>query len=218
MGRLCRPCPRRIAAPGDERRRERSSAGGKGAEGIAERSAGGKDGKAVPCPWFISGETAFRWAKRRFARPREAVSAPRPLPIAQRSVPKGEAAKAASRGAVASSVGWEKLAASVVEAERLARSDKVDLPALAARAWPVLHRLGPAFLDDPKQPVLLIESKAVFRRRRFHRQKAHYILSAMRHRAAELGDRARDLRSRQPHAQRLPGRPARAPGRRQGPQ
>ena len=32
---------------------------------------------------------------------------------------------------------------------------------------------------------------AVFRRRRFHRQKAHLVLSAMRHRAAELGDRVR---------------------------
>ncbi len=50
-------------------------------------------------------------------------------------------------GAVADSVGWELLAASVAEAERLARPDKVDLPALAARAWPVLHRLGPVFLD-----------------------------------------------------------------------
>jgi len=50
-------------------------------------------------------------------------------------------------GAVADSVGWERLAASVAEAERLARPDKVDLPALAARAWPVLHRLGPVFLD-----------------------------------------------------------------------
>ena len=50
-------------------------------------------------------------------------------------------------GAVADSVGWERLAASVAEAERLARPDKVDLPALAARAWPVLHRLGPLFLD-----------------------------------------------------------------------
>src|SRR3712207_3269971 len=49
-------------------------------------------------------------------------------------------------GAVAASVGWEKLAASVAEAERLAWPDKVDLPALAARAWPVLHRLGSAFL------------------------------------------------------------------------
>jgi TnpA family transposase len=49
--------------------------------------------------------------------------------------------------AVATAVGWEKLAASVAEAERLARPDKADLPALAARAWPVLHRLGPVFLE-----------------------------------------------------------------------
>ncbi len=49
--------------------------------------------------------------------------------------------------AVALSVGWEKLAVSVAEAERLARTDKVDLLALATRAWPVLHRLGPVFLD-----------------------------------------------------------------------
>lgn len=48
---------------------------------------------------------------------------------------------------MASSVGWDKLAASVADAERLARPDKVDLPALAVRAWPVLHRLGPMFLD-----------------------------------------------------------------------
>src|SRR3954465_3425325 len=49
--------------------------------------------------------------------------------------------------AVAAAVGWDKLAASVAEAERLARRDKADLSALAARAWPVLHRLGPVFLD-----------------------------------------------------------------------
>src|SRR4051794_22576872 len=49
--------------------------------------------------------------------------------------------------AVAAAVGWDKLAASVAEAERLARPDKADLSALAARAWPVLHRLGPVFLD-----------------------------------------------------------------------
>jgi Domain of unknown function (DUF4158) len=49
--------------------------------------------------------------------------------------------------AVAAAVGWDKLAASVAEAGHLARPDKADLPALAARAWPVLHRLGPLFLD-----------------------------------------------------------------------
>ena len=43
-------------------------------------------------------------------------------------------------------VGWERLAASVAEATELARPDKADLAALAARAWPVLHRLGPVFL------------------------------------------------------------------------
>ena len=53
-------------------------------------------------------------------------------------------------GAIADSVGWERLATSVAEAERLARPDKVDLPALAARAWPVLHRLAPLFLDTFK--------------------------------------------------------------------
>lgn len=48
--------------------------------------------------------------------------------------------------AVISAVGWDKLARSVAEAERLVRPDKADLPALALRAWPVMHRLGPLFL------------------------------------------------------------------------
>ena len=56
-------------------------------------------------------------------------------------------------------------------------------------------QLGPHFLDDPDQPVLLVESRAVFARRRFHRQKAHLVLSAMRHRAAELGDQCRYVRA-----------------------
>jgi len=60
---------------------------------------------------------------------------------------KAKAGDADLDGAVATAVGWEKLAASVAEAERLVRPDKADLPALAARAWPVLHRLGPVFLD-----------------------------------------------------------------------
>jgi TnpA family transposase len=55
--------------------------------------------------------------------------------------------EAGLNGAVVSAIGWEKLAESVAEAERLSRPDKVDLPALATRAWPVLHRLGPLFLD-----------------------------------------------------------------------
>ncbi|MGQ0465348.1 MAG: cryptochrome/photolyase family protein [Sporichthyaceae bacterium] len=59
-----------------------------------------------------------------------------------------------------------------------------------SRRWLFADQLGSHFLDSPDQPALLIESKAVFRRRRYHRQKAHLILSALRHRAAELGDRA----------------------------
>lgn len=58
------------------------------------------------------------------------------------------------------------------------------------RRWLFADQLGPHYLDVPHQRVLLIESKAVFRRRAFHRQKAHLVLSALRHRAAELGDKA----------------------------
>ena len=53
-------------------------------------------------------------------------------------------------------------------------------------------QLGPHFTADlePDEHVLLVESRQAFARRRAHRQKAHLLLSAMRHRAAELGDRA----------------------------
>lgn len=59
---------------------------------------------------------------------------------------KARDSKADLEAAVADAIGWDRLARSVAEAERLARPDKADLPALAARAWPVLHRLGPLFL------------------------------------------------------------------------
>ncbi|MDQ0792917.1 cryptochrome/photolyase family protein [Streptomyces sp. B1I3] len=61
--------------------------------------------------------------------------------------------------------------------------------------WLFGDQLGPHFLpsDDAgpgdDTPLLMIEALSVFRRRRFHRAKAHLVLSAMRHRAAELGDR-----------------------------
>ncbi len=58
-----------------------------------------------------------------------------------------------------------------------------------SRRWLFGDQLGPHFLDTPDQAVLMIESRRVFTRRRFHRQKAHLVLSAMRHRAAEIGDR-----------------------------
>jgi deoxyribodipyrimidine photolyase-related protein len=61
--------------------------------------------------------------------------------------------------------------------------------------WLFADQLGPHFLDDPGQPVLLVESRAVFRRRRFHRATAHLVLSALRHRAAELAGRATFLQT-----------------------
>lgn len=64
------------------------------------------------------------------------------------------------------------------------------------RRWLFADQLGPHFLgeadapgDDGAQRVLIVESRAAFRRRRYHRAKAHLVLSAMRHRARELGDR-----------------------------
>ncbi|HTZ14801.1 MAG TPA: cryptochrome/photolyase family protein [Mycobacterium sp.] len=69
-------------------------------------------------------------------------------------------------------------------------------PADKSRRWCFADQLGPHFLDDPHQPVLLIESRAVFARRRFHRRKAHLVLSALRHRAAELGEQATFLQTR----------------------
>ncbi len=64
-----------------------------------------------------------------------------------------------------------------------------------ARRWLFGDQLGPHFLDSDDQRVLMVESRAVFARRRFHRQKAHLVLSAMRHRAAELGERCEYVRS-----------------------
>ena len=63
------------------------------------------------------------------------------------------------------------------------------------RRWLLADQLGPHFLDDLDQPVLLVEIRELFRRRPMHRQKAHLVLSALRHRAAELGDRALLLRT-----------------------
>ncbi|MFI7209997.1 cryptochrome/photolyase family protein [Micromonospora maritima] len=61
--------------------------------------------------------------------------------------------------------------------------------------WLLADQVGPHFLDDDAQRVLLVETRSLFARRRLHRQKAHLILSALRHRAAELGDRARLVRA-----------------------
>lgn len=58
--------------------------------------------------------------------------------------------------------------------------------------WLFADQLGPHFHsgDHAHRPVLLVESATALRRRRFHRQKLHLILSALRHTAADLGERA----------------------------
>ncbi|MFP7832803.1 cryptochrome/photolyase family protein [Marisediminicola sp. LYQ134] len=54
--------------------------------------------------------------------------------------------------------------------------------------WIFSGQLGEEFDDGGR--VLLIEARSVMRRAPLHRAKAHLILSAIRHRARELGDRA----------------------------
>ncbi|TBN58345.1 cryptochrome/photolyase family protein [Glaciihabitans arcticus] len=53
--------------------------------------------------------------------------------------------------------------------------------------WLFAGQLGERFDDGAR--VLIIEARSVFARRPMHRAKAHLILSAMRHRVRELGDR-----------------------------
>ena len=66
---------------------------------------------------------------------------------------------------------------------------------MTTRRWLFADQLGPQFLDAPDQPALLVESLGVFRRRRFHRAKAHLLLSGLRHRARELGEQAQYVRA-----------------------
>ncbi|MGW1980427.1 cryptochrome/photolyase family protein [Streptomyces sp. NPDC001889] len=67
--------------------------------------------------------------------------------------------------------------------------------------WLFGDQLGPHFTDprhggpDSRAPLIMIEARSVLRRRRFHRAKAHLVLSAMRHRADELGDRVTYVRA-----------------------
>ncbi len=61
--------------------------------------------------------------------------------------------------------------------------------------WLFGDQLGPHFCHDHRGPLLLVESRAVLARRRFHRAKAHLVLSALRHRARELGERCTYVRT-----------------------
>jgi deoxyribodipyrimidine photolyase-related protein len=53
--------------------------------------------------------------------------------------------------------------------------------------WLCADQLGPHF--DDGGPVIIAEVLSPLRARNYHRQKAHLILSALRHRVHELGDR-----------------------------
>ena len=53
-------------------------------------------------------------------------------------------------------------------------------------------QLGPLF--DDGGPMVIVEARSEFGRRPMHRAKAHLLLSAMRHRGAELGERGTHLR------------------------
>jgi deoxyribodipyrimidine photolyase-related protein len=62
-----------------------------------------------------------------------------------------------------------------------------------APLWCFGDQLGPAIHGLPQhadREVVLVESSAVLRRRRYHRQKLHLLLSGMRHLDDELGERA----------------------------
>ena len=63
--------------------------------------------------------------------------------------------------------------------------------------WLFADQLGPAVHggEHTRRPILLIEATSAFRRHRYHRQKVHLILSALRHARADLGDRATVIRA-----------------------
>lgn len=72
---------------------------------------------------------------------------------------------------------------------RFAKTQNGASNQVAKLRWLMADQLGPHFDDGGE--ILLIEAKGVLARKPYHWAKAHLILSALRHRAAELGDRAR---------------------------
>jgi deoxyribodipyrimidine photolyase-related protein len=67
---------------------------------------------------------------------------------------------------------------------------------MSAPLWLFADQLGPHVHEPHRdREVVLVESDRVLRRRPFHRQKLHLVLSGMRHLADELGDRATYLRT-----------------------
>ncbi|MGB0964184.1 MAG: cryptochrome/photolyase family protein, partial [Mycobacterium sp.] len=58
--------------------------------------------------------------------------------------------------------------------------------------WLFADQLGPAVHggEHSHREVLLVEAQSALRKRRYHRQKLHLVLSALRHADRDLGDRA----------------------------
>ena len=85
------------------------------------------------------------------------------------------------------------------------------MPQPDAPLWLFADQLGPHFHsgEHAHRQVLLVEADSALRRRRYHRQKLHLILSGLRHAAADLGDRATLVRAgTYAEALRSFGRPA----------
>jgi len=63
--------------------------------------------------------------------------------------------------------------------------------------WLFADQLSPRAYggEHAERPVLLVEATAALGRRRYHRQKLHLILSALRHAEQDLGDRATLIRA-----------------------
>ncbi|MCW1957652.1 MAG: cryptochrome/photolyase family protein, partial [Mycobacterium sp.] len=63
--------------------------------------------------------------------------------------------------------------------------------------WLFADQLDPAVYagEHARRPILLVEAASALRRRPFHRQKLHLVLSALRHAGADLGDRATLIRA-----------------------
>jgi deoxyribodipyrimidine photolyase-related protein len=77
-----------------------------------------------------------------------------------------------------------------------ARSGKgpVASPVMGAIRWLFGDQLGPWYREGADR-VLLIESRQKLASRRWHRQRLHLVVSAMRHLAKELGDRCTYVRA-----------------------
>ena len=66
-----------------------------------------------------------------------------------------------------------------------------------APLWLFADQLGPRVYggEHAHRRVLLVEADSALRRKRFHRQKLHLVMSALRHAEADLGDRATLIRA-----------------------